>query len=437
MTVHSLNKIAASDHPIRPEHLSTNTHKVLDRLHQAGFDAFVVGGCIRDLLLGQQPKDFDVVTNATPEQIKSLFKNCRLIGRRFRLAHIVFGRDIIEVATYRGPHDDQPADKVTTKQSVDGQLMRDNVFGTIEQDAQRRDFSINALYYSPHDGCIYDFTNSMQAFRNKEITLLGDVETRFREDPVRILRAIRFQAKLGLPIAPATVAGIEQFAHLLENIPPARLWDEILKLLFTGQGLRTFKLLYKYHIFQRLFPVLADYLHDEASKEFALTVQTIKNTDERINNDLRVTPAFMYAAFLWYPIEQYQAKIVMETSMAPHDAFHLACNEILHRQQQRIMIPKRFSIVIKEIWQFQHRLTRRKGRRAYQLLEQGRFRAAYDFLLLRAEIEGGALVELAQWWTEFQRVSSAQRKLMIDALPAGGEPKKRRRKPKSKSHGKS
>jgi poly(A) polymerase len=418
--------------------MSENALKVLYRLHNSGYKAYLVGGCVRDVLLGKEPKDFDVTTDATPEQIKGLFRNCRLIGRRFRLAHIVFGREVIEVATFRGHHEnnDEGESKVS-KQSDHGQLLRDNVFGSIEEDAQRRDFTINAMYYNIADYSISDFAGGMQAIKDKKIKLIGDPETRYREDPVRMLRAVRFAAKLDMHISEESAEPIKRLAPLMANIPAARLFEEILKLLLSGQGLVTYKLLSKFHLFEALFPQLAPLLLEPESRENQFVEQVLINTDNRINTGQRVTPAFIFAAFMWYPLEERCQQLMIEGGLNHFDAFNLALNDVMHLQIQRIMIPKRFSGPIREIWQLQNRLPKRYGRRAYQMLEHPKFRAAYDFLLLRGQIEGGDLLELADWWTVFQEADEDQRKTMLEVLreqegaPAR-RPRRNRKKPKPK-----
>ncbi len=425
----------SSEHPVRDDLLSPNALKVLHRLNQSGFEAYLVGGCIRDIFLGKIPKDFDVATSATPEQIKGLFRNCRIIGRRFKLAHIMFGREIIEVATFRGPHQSSPENSGTAKQDGHGQLTRDNVYGTLEQDAARRDFTFNAMYYSTADKTIRDFAYGVEAIEDKVIEIIGDPETRFREDPVRMLRAVRFAAKLDMEIEEPCAEQIKKLGYLLENIPPARLFEEVLKLLFSGQGYATYQQLIEYGLFERLFPQTAPLVQISDSRENRFIEQVIKNTDNRINNGQRVTPAFLYAALLWYPIEEFSQKLIFESNLSPLDAFNIATSEVLQRQLQRVMIPKRFSITMREIWSFQNRLSKRYGRRAYQMLAHPKFRAAYDFLLLRGEIEGGELYELADWWTEFQEVDGDKRKTMLEELrKSAGASKnpRRRRKPRNK-----
>lgn len=422
------------EHGISRDDISENALKVLYRLHKSGFQAYLVGGCVRDLIVGLHPKDFDVVTDATPEEVKGLFRNCRLIGRRFRLAHIVFGREIIEVATFRGHHQsgDESKHEKLGEQNVEGQIVRDNVFGSIEEDAERRDFTVNAMYYNIADYTVSDFANGMQDIRNKKIELIGDPETRYREDPVRMIRAVRFAAKLDMSISDRAAKGIHDLHGLLANIPPARLFEEVLKLFVSGQGLKTFQLLLEFQLFEQLFPQLKSHLNDPQGRERKFIEQVLTNTDNRINTGQRVTPAFLYASMLWYPLEEHCEKLMQESGLTRHDAFNIAMNEVLHRQIQRIMIPKRFSTGIRDIWQLQERLPKRFGRRAYQMLENPRFRAGYDFLLLRGQIEGGKLLELADWWTDFQEADGNARKAMLVALreAEGGGPRRgnRRRK---------
>lgn len=403
--------VARNEHPISRKQLSPNALKVLYRLKDNGYDAYLVGGCIRDVLLGLQPKDFDITTNATPEQIKECFNNCRIIGRRFKLAHVMFGREIIEVATFRGHHsDEQKEDVKTSKQSNEGQLLRDNVYGTIEEDAERRDFTVNALYYNIKDFSIYDFANGMEDIQAGVINLIGDPETRYREDPVRMLRAVRFSTKLRMRIAERTESPIFELAHLLRNIPPARLFDESLKLFLAGKAQDNYLSLREYGLFRYFFPVVDQVLSGNASdKEERFLELMFANTDTRINSDMSVSPAFIMATLMWYPLETHAKELEQESGLHPYDAFQIAMNDVLHRAVQTVAIPKRFTSTMREIWQFQHRLTKTKGKRPLQVMEHPKFRAAYDFLLLRAEVEGGELAELADWWTKFQNTDEGKR----------------------------
>jgi len=428
--------------------MSNSALKVLYRLNKSGYDAYLVGGGVRDILLGLEPKDFDIATNATPEQIKELFRNCRLIGRRFRLAHIVFGREIIEVATFRGHHDNaSPQEKncqKTSKQSEDGMLLRDNIYGSIEEDAERRDFTINALYYSAKDFKVYDFANGVADIQAREIRLIGDPETRYREDPVRMIRAIRFATKLDMQISTTTEAPIKELGSLLGNIPPARMFEEFLKLFMSGKALENYNQLRKYDLFRYFFPLVEQCLTHESEiylQDFIKLALT--NTDKRINNEQRVTPAFLFAAMLWYPLQTQVKRLRIETQLTPQDAFFAALSEIMSEQQGCIAIPKRFQSVMKDIWILQDKLERREGKKAYQVFEHPKFRAGYDFLLLRAEIESTdtnadstAIQELAKWWTDFQSTSPETQQQMIKSVTslrsgARRSPRKRR-KPKAK-----
>lgn len=423
--------------------MSKSALKVLYRLNSGGYDAYLVGGGVRDILLGVAPKDFDIVTNATPEQIKGLFRNCRLIGRRFRLAHIVFGREIIEVATFRGHHDSTKDNKTSkvSKQSDEGMLLRDNIYGSIDEDAERRDFTINALYYSAKDFTVHDFANGIADINAKKIRLIGDPETRYREDPVRMLRAIRFATKLDMEISEETKAPIKELSSLLENIPPARMFEEFLKLFMSGKAEENFIQLREYGLFKHFFP-LVDQILNQESEPYLLPfiTQALKNTDKRINNDQRVTPAFLFASMLWYPLQK-QIKALNETvQLTPQDAFFSAMSEIMSEQQRSIGIPKRFQGVMKDILILQDKLTRREGKRAYKAFEHPKFRAGYDFLLLRSEIEADnspKLIELAKWWTDFQTAAPDTREQMIkSAVNYRSSPRRsprKKRKPKART----
>ena len=420
--------IPRGEHGISRKQFSPNAIKVLYRLKDGGYDAYLVGGCIRDVLLGQQPKDFDVVTNATPEQVKKLFRNCRLIGRRFRLAHIVFGREIIEVATMRGHHEAQEDKNQISQSSEHGQLLRDNVFGSIEEDAERRDFSINALYYSINDFCVYDYANGLAAIKAKQIELIGDPETRYREDPVRMLRAVRFATKLDMQIAPSSEKPITELASLLDNIPPARLFEEILKLFLNGKAQQNFIMLRQYGLFKSLFPELDRILDKKpGGLEETFIKQMFANTDIRINADKKVTPAFVFAALLWFPLIERTEKIRRQEQLSEYDAFAQAINKVLSENAQHIAVPKRFTLGARDIWHIQQRLDKRAGQRAYRLTQQPRFKAAYDFLLLRVDAGETEHTELAQWWTQYLGQDINGQKEMVRELGHQGGPKPRKR----------
>jgi len=428
--------LSRDQHPVSRQLLSPSALKVLYRLNKGGYDAYLVGGGVRDILLGLKPKDFDIATNATPEQIKALFRNCRLIGRRFRLAHIVFGREIIEVATFRGHHDEKDQqDKKTSKQSEHGMLLRDNIYGSIEEDAERRDFTINALYYSSKDFKVYDFANGVKDVEDKVIRLIGDPETRYREDPVRMLRAIRFATKLNMEIETQTKAPIKTLAPLMANIPAARMFEEFLKMFISGKAVANYTQLREYHLFKFFFPAVDQALDcdDDLLERFIMLAMT--NTDKRINNDQRVTPAFLFAAMLWYPLQSYIKQINANNSLAPQDAFFAALSEIMPEQQRNISIPKRLQAVMKDIWILQEKFVRREGKKAFKTFEHPKFRAGYDFLLLRSEIESDntQLAELAKWWTDFQDVSNDAQVQMVKGIKNSHVSKRRtprkRRKP--------
>lgn len=421
------NVITRDQHIVSRKNFSPNALKVLYRLKDGGYDAYLVGGCIRDVLLGIEPKDFDVVTNATPEQIKKLFRNCRLIGRRFRLAHIVFGREIIEVATMRGHHQAKGNKNQISQSSEQGQLLRDNVYGTIDEDAERRDFSINALYYSIKDYTIHDFAGGMEAIKARRIELIGDPETRYREDPVRMLRAVRFATKLDMEIAPATEKPIKPLAHLLENIPPARLFEEMLKLFLNGKAQQNFHLMREYDLFKYFFPALDEILEKSPQgTEYQLVEKMFINTDLRINSGKKITPAYLIAALLWYPL-QAQFNKLKKQGESEFDAYNHAMNKVLSQSAGHIAVPKRFTLGARDIWHIQARFDKRNGQRAYRLSQQPRFRAAKDFLSLRAQFEP-ELQALSQWWESYVEQDVNTQKEMVASL--GQQEPKKRRKPR-------
>ena len=418
--------IERSEHGISRASISENALKVLYRLSKAGYEAYLVGGGVRDLLLGREPKDFDVATDASPEEVRNLFRNCRLIGRRFRLAHVHFGRDIIEVATFRAAHESSGGGAV----SENGLLLRDNVYGTLEEDAWRRDFSVNALYYNIRDFSVVDYTGGMEDLKAGRLRMIGDPHERFREDPVRMLRAIRFAAKLGFRIDPECEIAIRELGYLMEEVSNARLFDETLKLFLAGSAVETYELLRHYRLFAHLFPETDDCLGEEEDNfPHTLLLRALENTDKRISQGKPVTPAFLYAALLWEPVHR-ESKLFIQRNMPPIQAMQLAGDAVIERQVKRVQVPKRFSLQSREIWEWQERLKRNSGKRALSMLEHPRFRAAYDFLLLRAQ-SGEDVQPLAQWWTQFQQSDEAQRISMMRSS-GNGKPKRRRRRPRKR-----
>lgn len=435
----SLNVITRQEHNISRKQISDNALKVLYRLHGAGYEAFLVGGGVRDLLLNETPKDFDVATNATPEEVRKLFRNCRLIGRRFRLAHVMFGREIIEVATFRGHHQEQNSTIASHGES--GIILRDNVYGTIDEDAERRDFTINAMYYNIANYSIHDYADGMEDLEEKLVRLIGDPEVRYREDPVRMLRAIRFAVKLDFDIEEDTAEPIERLAPLLRDIPAARLYEESLKMLQTGHGLETYHLMRQYGLFQQLFPVIADHFTpDYSSKTEKMLDLAFDSTDLRIEEGKRVNPAFIFAAIFWYPMLYLAETLMEEKNLSYYDSVMEAGNILLDRVVKTLAIPRRHTATIREIWQLQLRFPRRNGKRAFRLLDINKFRAGYDFLEMRALIEGEDVQELANWWNTFMTAGRNMRQAMVNDLGnATPQGKKRRykrnsssRKPKTK-----
>ncbi|MCP3867937.1 MAG: polynucleotide adenylyltransferase PcnB [Gammaproteobacteria bacterium] len=421
----------------RPEHcisranISENAVNVLYRLKKSGYQSYLVGGGVRDLLLGREPKDFDIATDASPEQVREVFRNCRLIGRRFRLAHVHFGREIIEVATFRGMQEDDGSDQ-QGRETESGRLLRDNVYGTIEEDALRRDFTVNSLYYNIEDFSVIDYADGLHDLREGVLRLLGDPEVRYREDPVRMLRAVRFASKLGFRIAPDTERPLFELGDLLEGVPPARLFDELLKLFMGGTALSCFEKLRHYGQFGQLFPETEESLSHELN-DFPVTfvIRGMKNTDIRIEEGKPVTPAFLFAVLLWEPVRQRMEELrgQGETALV---AMQQAGSEVLARQVKRVSIPRRFSMVVREIWNLQHRFEFRTGKRPRRLATHPRFRAAYDFLLLRAE-SGEADEELAQWWTRYQELNEVDQASLTSGngrKPSGRS--RRRRRPRRK-----
>lgn len=393
-----LRVIPRDEHSISRTNISEPALKVLYRLRKAGYGAYLVGGGVRDNLLGLSPKDFDVATDATPEQVNGLFRNSRLIGRRFKLVHVVFGREVIEVATFRAPPSEEHSDNVS-RQGDQGMILRDNVYGNKDEDAMRRDFTINALYYNIDDFSVHSYAGGWEDIQARQIRLIGDPATRYREDPVRMLRAIRFAVKLGFNIEEKTAAPIRDMAPLMTQIPAARLFEESLKLILAGSALNTMRMLREYNLFEPLFPAAEQRMQDD---EYAVSLieNTMRNTDARIQSGKSVTPYFFLAALLWPQLNKVRQKYE-DDGMAPHPALQKAADKVLRDQVKATAIPKRFSIPMREIWELQLRLPKIRSRKAPELTQHPRFRAAYDFLLLRQQ-SGEELQELCDFWTEIQ-----------------------------------
>jgi len=416
-----------AEHQVSRKQISKNALKVLYRLNNAGFEAYLVGGGVRDILLGLSPKDFDIATDATPEQVSKLFRNCRLIGRRFRLAHILFGREVIEVATFRASHDNTSSSHAQT--SEQGLLVRDNVYGNLEEDAFRRDFTVNALYYCAKDFSVRDHVGGLADLQARQLRLIGDAQARYQEDPVRILRAIRLSCKLDLAIEKQTAAPIAELSEMLEHVSPARLWDECSKLFLAGYAAKTWRSLVDFDVAPHLFRQTCDALAQDNNRTFAHFVEAaLSSTDKRISQDLPVTPAFLFAVFLWQPMQKLTQSLIVK-GLPPYEASQKAATQVLETQRRAIAIPKRFSLVAREIWSLQHRLTNRRKRNVDNLIQHQRFRAAYDFLCLRAG-DDPELQELAKWWTDYQDAAAEQRSHMVKAVqqpkPANKKRKKRR-----------
>lgn len=415
------------EHRISRADISANALKVLNRLHAAGYAAYLVGGCVRDLSLGREPKDFDVATDARPEQVRELFRNCRLIGRRFRLAHVHFGREIIEVATFRASHDGADGDtSIGNSDEASGMLVRDNVYGTVEDDALRRDFTINCLYYNIADFSVVDFAEGMDDLEDGVVRLIGEPQARYREDPVRMLRAVRFAAKLGFRIDPTAADPMPQLAGLLLNVPQARLFDESLKLLMAGYGAQTFDALRRHGLFEVLFPESAAALDDGHGTWVQFINAALENTDARIAEDKPVTPAFLFAALLWPAVRRRQVALITEGALNDAEALVAASDAVVRSQLDRVAIPKRFSLPLREMHAMQPRLERPGGKRGLRLLSHPRFRAAYDFLLLRAHV-GDADPDTAAWWTRAQVEHPVESREAADPHEAPAAPRRRRR----------
>lgn len=409
-----MNKIiyTSKDHHLTSRQISKQALQVINTLVDAGYEAYIVGGAVRDLLLNKSPKDFDIATNAHPEQIKRLFRNCRLVGRRFRLAHILFGREIIEVATFRAASQDDTL-KQDRKIDDEGFLVRDNVYGSIEDDALRRDFTLNALYYDPIHNVIVDYTNGFEDLKAGRLRLIGEPTVRFREDPVRMLRAVRFEVKLGFVLPTDLVHEIYQMGYLLQTVSPARMFDEVIKLLLSGQGNALYQQLRHYCLFGQIFPQTERALIELGDPKDHLLIAALNNSDNRINDGLGASSYFLYAALLWEPfLDEYQ--ILISDNIPSNEASTIAAEKILHKQQDYTMIPKRISSQIIDLWKYQFRLTNPKARRPKgglgKIIHHQRFKSAYDFLLLRKDaFESEDIIDAANFWKKnWEKLSDGQ-----------------------------
>jgi poly(A) polymerase len=433
-----LRVIPRDEHNVSRKNISSGALRVLYRLNEAGFRACLVGGAVRDLLLGGHPKDFDIATSATPEEVKKLFRNCRLIGRRFRLAHVVFGPEIVEVATFRGSADDGSGGRHV----VDGRIVRDNVYGTIEEDAVRRDFTVNALYYDIADFSVRDYVGGYEDLQRRELHLIGDPVQRYREDPVRMLRAVRLAAKLDFAIAPDARAPFDELGELLLHAPPARLFDETLKLFFAGSGLKSFRAIEESGLLADVFPLTARALAFRGGSSFRAMLESgLAGTDARIAEGKPVTPAFLFATLLWGAVRAQVEREIARGS--PADAAWLrVSHHVIDEQAKHVAIPRRFGAVMEEIWILQPRFEQRTKKRVHRLVAHPRFRAAYDFLLLRAA-ESPETAALGAWWTQVQDMSADQLAEHLPpaesaaadadvAIEAEKKPERRRRRRRSK-----
>jgi len=422
--------IPRGDHQIDANSVSRNARQVVEGLRNAGYSAELVGGCVRDLLLGLRPKDFDVATDATPEEVQEIFRRARLVGRRFRLAHVRMGRDILEVATYRAAPGENDGDHAMTD---DGRLITDNVYGTRGQDAVRRDFTVNALYYDPISEEVLDYVGGYDDVIERRLTMIGEAEPRLREDPVRILRAVRFASRLDLEVEESCAEAMPRLAHLLADTPPARLFDEMLKLFHYGHAADTYAALVEYGVFEHMFPETADMIADGDPVADQLLQRSFANTDSRVNEGKPVIAPFLFAAALWRPMsERYEANL--DDGQDPRSAMYNAAEDTIAVQNERIAIPRRVATPTREIWSFQPRLESQSKKRIARFVEHKRFRAAYDFLLLRAMV-GEVTQELADWWTgyaEGKPSSSARQNRDNESGEGGtresGRPRRRRKR---------
>ena len=414
--------LSAQKHGICRDDISSGSRRVVETLQQQGHRAYVVGGAIRDLLAGLSPKDYDVATSATPEQVRHCFRRSRLIGRRFQIVHVLMGSETIEVTTFRGHHDQQSSPKAQT--DTQGRVLRDNVFGSQIEDAARRDFTVNALYYDPVAETIIDYHHGVADLKQKTLRMIGDPKTRYREDPVRMLRAVRLATKLGLSIDPEASRPIRELAILIENVPPSRLYDEMLKLLTSGYAVKCVQQLRVEGLHHGLLPMLDVILEQPLGERFVMLA--LEKTDQRVREGKPISPGFLFATLLWHEVLS-KWESIKAGGERPTPALFLAMDNVLDLQAEKLAITRRVASDIKDIWALQPRFEQRSGKRPYTILEQPRFKAGYDFLLLRAE-SGEVPAELAQWWTEFMNNDSETRAAMLLPVKPNEAKKRRRRK---------
>ena len=411
--------LGPQEHGIDPKLLSSNAIRVTSTLQEAGYEAFVVGGAVRDLLLGVKPKDFDIATNATPEQVRKLFRRAFIIGKRFQIVHVMFGQDLLEVTTFRG------TTSANAPKDEHGRVLRDNTFGSQAEDAVRRDFTINAMYYNPANQQVLDYHGGIGDIRAKTLRIIGQPEARYREDPVRMLRVVRFAAKLKFAIEPHTSAPIPVMAPLINNVPAARVFDEMLKLLMSGQALACLQQLRKEGLHHGLLPLLDVVLEQPLGEKFVTLA--LANTDVRVQQGKPVSPGFLFASLLWHQVlEKWTA--YRAAGEFPIPALHLAADDVLESQTEKLALQRKIGSDMRDIWAMQPRFERRQGKSPYKLLEHLRFRAGYDFLLLRCA-SGEIDAEIGEWWTAFYEGDEAAREQLTSNAGRATEGGAKRKRP--------
>ena len=420
LSANHVERVPRQRHGLARDALSPAAAKVCAVLREAGFASYVVGGAVRDLLLGIVPTDFDIATDARPEQVKPLFRRALIIGRRFRLVHVMMGPETVEVSTFRA------ADPDTAEKDEHGRVLRDNVFGTQAEDARRRDFTVNALYFDPATEEVVDFHGGLADLKKRVLRVIGEPVTRYREDPIRMLRGVRLSAKLGLRLDAATREPIRELAPLMERVPPARLFDEMLKLLLSGHASACLRQLREVGLHKGLLPLLDVILEQPLGERFVTLA--LAQTDERVLAERPVSPAFLFAALLWHEVlAAWRGRAARGERSIP--ALENAMDEVLDTQCAKLAITRKLTATMREVWGMQPRFELRSGQRPYRLVEAPRFRMAYDFLALRAA-SGEVPAEFEAWWRAFQAADADTRKAML--LPETGPRKRRRRRRKKR-----